>query len=81
MVRLKARENTTMPLLVLSFDPHPEAYFSPHTAPARLSSLGERVLMLRKTGVDIACIVPFDRHLAVIEHLVFDSFIALVIRT
>lgn len=69
----KYADELALPLLVLSFNPHPEAYFSPHTAPARLSSLGEKVVMLRKTGVDIACIVPFDRHLAVIEHLVFEE--------
>ncbi|MCP4009509.1 MAG: bifunctional riboflavin kinase/FAD synthetase [Proteobacteria bacterium] len=57
-----------LPLVVLSFDPHPEAYFSPETAPARLSSLGERVVMLQKLGVNIACILPFDADLAAIEH-------------
>jgi riboflavin kinase/FMN adenylyltransferase len=57
-----------LPLVVLSFDPHPEAYFSPDTAPARLSSLGERVVMLQKMGVNIACILPFDADLAAIEH-------------
>ncbi len=60
-----------LPLIVLSFDPHPEAYFSPETAPARLSSLGERVAMLQRMGVDIACIMPFDAELAAIEHQAF----------
>ncbi len=66
-------DELSLPLLVLSFDPHPEAYFSPLTAPARLSSLGERVVMLQKLGVDIACIVPFDCDLAAIEHMVFEK--------
>ena len=57
-----------LPLIVLSFDPHPEAYFSPQTAPARLSSLGERVVMLQKLGVDVACIMPFDGELAEKDH-------------
>lgn len=57
-----------LPLIVLSFDPHPEAYFSPETSPARLSSLGERVVMLQKLGVDVACIMPFNGRLAAIEH-------------
>lgn len=57
-----------LPLIVLSFDPHPEAYFSPQTSPARLSSLGERVVMLQKLGVDVACIMPFDGELAEKDH-------------
>lgn len=57
-----------LPLVVLSFDPHPEAYFSPKTAPARLSSLTERVLLLEECGVDVACIVPFNAKFAGIEH-------------
>ena len=60
-----------LPLVVLSFDPHPEAHFSPRTAPARLSSLAERVLLLRECGVDIACIMPFNARLAGIEHMSF----------
>ncbi len=62
-----------LPLVVLSFDPHPEAYFSPQAAHARLSSLGERVMMLQRSGVDVACIVPFDSGLAAIEHREFDQ--------
>jgi len=57
-----------LPLLVLSFDPHPEAYFSPESTPARLSSLGERVLLLKEHGVDIACVMPFAEPLAALEH-------------
>lgn len=60
-----------LPLVVLSFDPHPEAHFSPETAPARLSSLTERVLLLDECGVDVACIMPFNAKLAGIEHILF----------
>jgi len=66
-----------LPLIVLSFDPHPEAYFSPATAPPRLSSLGERVVMLQRMGVNIACILPFDADLAAIEH---HEFVARILR-
>jgi len=61
-----------LPLLVLSFDPHPEAYFSPETAPPRLSSLAERVLLLKEYGVDIACVMPFVASLASLAH---DEFV------
>lgn len=64
-------DKLNLPLVVLSFDPHPEAYFSPETAPARLSSLAERVLLLDQCGVDVACIMPFNAKLAGIEHLSF----------
>lgn len=60
-----------LPLVVLSFDPHPEAHFSPETAPARLSSLVERVLLLDECGVDVACIMPFNAKLAGIKHVSF----------
>ena len=62
-----------LPLVVLSFDPHPEAYFSPEAAHARLSSLGERVIMLQRSGVDVAGIVPFDSGLAAIGYREFDQ--------
>ncbi len=66
-------DKLALPMLVLSFDPHPDAYFSPDTVPTRLSSLSERVVMLQKLGADIACIVPFDRELAVIKHEEFEE--------
>ncbi len=74
---LKAARNKAdslnLPLVVMSFDPHPEAYFSPSTAPPRLSSLAERVLLLGENGVDVACIMPFNAGLAGIEHQAFVS--------
>lgn len=60
-----------IPLLVMSFDPHPEAYFSAHDQSARLSSIGERVLGLKQLKVDIACILPFNRALAELSHTEF----------
>lgn len=66
-------DDLKLPLVVLSFDPHPEAHFSPETAPPRLSSLAERVLLLGECGVDVACIMPFNAQLAGIEHLSFVS--------
>ncbi len=53
-----------LPLLVLSFDPHPEAYFASGEAPARLDSFAERVMLFKAAGVDLACIVPFNAALA-----------------
>lgn len=69
----KRADELKLPLLVLSFDPHPEAYFSPETAPPRLSSLAERVLLLQEYGVDIACVMPFLSSLASLAHHEFVS--------
>jgi riboflavin kinase/FMN adenylyltransferase len=57
-----------VPLLVLSFDPHPDVWFSPQSVYARLSSLAERALMFKHHGVDLACIVPFNGELANLAH-------------
>ena len=62
-----------LPLLVMSFDPHPEAFFAGNKAHARLSSLGERVVMLQQLGVDAACILPFNARLAGVSH---DRFVS-----
>ena len=66
-----------LPLVVLSFDPHPENYFAPEAAPPRLSSLGERVMMLQSLDVDIACIMPFNRELASLSH---GDFVSAILR-
>ena len=60
-----------LPLLVMSFDPHPEAFFLRAKEPARLSSMGERIVGLHKAGVDIACILPFNQKLADFSHIEF----------
>lgn len=62
-----------VPLLVLSFDPHPAAYFLPDIIHQRINSFGERVLSLSNAGVDIACIVPFNTALAALSHEAFSD--------
>lgn len=65
-----------LPLLVMSFDPHPEAYFSAQSPSARLGNIGERILGFKQSGVDIACILPFNQALAELSHTDFvDSII------
>lgn len=60
-----------IPLLVMSFDPHPADYFSPAMAPARLNNLIERVIALHDFGANIACIMPFNAALARMSHKTF----------
>ena len=68
-----AAEVRSLPLVVLSFDPHPEAYFSGLEAPARLGSLGERAMALQALGVDILCVMPFNQRLAQMPHHAFED--------
>ncbi|MBA2351749.1 MAG: bifunctional riboflavin kinase/FAD synthetase [Burkholderiales bacterium] len=46
------------------FEPHPREYFSPNDAPARLTSLREKITLLSHYGVRRVYICRFDRSLA-----------------
>lgn len=50
--------------IALTFDPHPAELLSPHTAPARLTSLDRRLELLAEAGLDAVVIEPFTRELA-----------------
>lgn len=62
----KARE-LALPATVLTFEPHPRELFAPDQAPARLSSLREKLQLLEDCGVDRAHVCRFNRRLAAIE--------------
>jgi len=49
-----------LPASVLTFEPHPREYFSPHDAPTRLTSLREKLLLLGDNGVDHVHVQRFD---------------------
>ena len=51
MLTDKAR-SLALPAVVLTFEPHPREYFFPASAPARLASLREKLLLLAGCGVD-----------------------------
>lgn len=59
----KARE-LALPAAVLTFEPHPREFFAPQSAPARLTSLREKISLLDAQGVDEAYICHFNRRLA-----------------
>jgi riboflavin kinase / FMN adenylyltransferase len=61
-----------LPAAVLTFEPHPREFFSPSDAPARLSTLREKLLLLSAAGVDRVHICRFDAHLAALSA---DAFI------
>jgi riboflavin kinase/FMN adenylyltransferase len=57
---------------VLTFEPLPREFFAPGRAPARLTSLRERVDLLRQHGVRHAFVQRFDARFAAIEPADFE---------
>lgn len=49
-----------LPAAVLTFEPHPREYFAPDSAPARLSSLREKLVLLQGYGVDQVYVCRFN---------------------
>ncbi|MFZ4537701.1 bifunctional riboflavin kinase/FAD synthetase [Propionivibrio sp.] len=65
LVRLKAsaaRENL-LPA-VLTFEPHPREFFAPESAPARLSTLREKLELIADEGVALAYVCHFNARFA-----------------
>ncbi len=53
-----------VPCSVLTFEPHPREFFSPATAPARLSRLRDKLELIADAGVDCTHVLPFGARLA-----------------
>jgi riboflavin kinase/FMN adenylyltransferase len=66
----KARE-LGLPATVMTFEPHPRELFAPDQAPARLTSLREKLNLLEASGVDRVFICHFNARLAALEAEVF----------
>jgi riboflavin kinase/FMN adenylyltransferase len=49
---------------VMTFEPHPREFFAPETAPARLSSLREKLEHFAEAGVETTYVCRFNRLLA-----------------
>ncbi|ADI28922.1 bifunctional riboflavin kinase/FAD synthetase [Methylotenera versatilis] len=49
---------------VMTFEPHPREFFAPETAPARLSSLREKLEHFAEAGVETTYVCRFNRRLA-----------------
>ena len=49
---------------VVTFEPLPQAFFRPEQAPARLSTVYQKLDLLRSAGVDMTWLMRFDRQLA-----------------
>jgi len=59
----KSRE-LRLPCSVLTFEPHPREFFSPASAPARLTRLREKLELIAESGVDRVHVMRFDARLA-----------------
>ena len=59
-----AADERGLPLVAVTFDPHPMAVLRPEHAPSMLSSLDARADLLAGAGVDHVLVVPFDRDVA-----------------
>jgi riboflavin kinase / FMN adenylyltransferase len=60
----KAAESFGVPAAVMTFEPQPQEFFAPDQAPARLTSLREKLELLAGTGIDRAYVCRFDYRLA-----------------
>ncbi|ANY08378.1 bifunctional riboflavin kinase/FAD synthetase [Pseudonocardia sp. HH130630-07] len=56
-----------LPVVVVTFDPHPAEVVRPGTHPARLSTLDRRADLVARTGADVFCVLPFTEQLSRME--------------
>ena len=65
-----------LPPCVMTFEPHPREFFAPDQAPARLTTLREKLELLAAQGLERAHVLRFDYRLA---QITADDFIERVI--
>lgn len=53
--------------MVLTFEPHPREFFTPDSAPARLTTLREKLELLSDAGAQQAMICPFNARFAALS--------------
>jgi riboflavin kinase/FMN adenylyltransferase len=49
---------------LVTFEPLPQAFFSPVRAPARLTSVRQKLQQFRESGIDLVWMMRFNQHLA-----------------
>jgi riboflavin kinase/FMN adenylyltransferase len=59
-----AADRLDVPLVAVTFDPHPMAVLRPEHAPSMLTGLEERAVLLGAVGVDHVLALPFDLAMA-----------------
>src|SRR5574343_1954752 len=58
---------TSLVPMVLTFEPHPREFFAPASAPARLTTLREKLELLADCGAVQAMICPFNARFAALS--------------
>jgi riboflavin kinase/FMN adenylyltransferase len=53
-----------LPVVVITFEPQPNEFFSPDNAPARLSRFREKIEALRSYAIEQLCVLRFNHKLA-----------------
>src|SRR5690349_17949618 len=61
-----------LPACVMTFEPHPREFFAPDQAPARLTTLREKLELIEAEGVERAHVLRFNYKLA---QITADDFI------
>ncbi len=61
-----ARERQLVPM-VLTFEPHPREFFAPGSAPARLTTVREKLELLADCGASQAMVCPFNAKFAALS--------------
>lgn len=56
-----------LPPTILTFEPHPREFFAPASAPARLTTLREKLELLAELGVEQAMVCPFNASFAALS--------------
>lgn len=65
LTRLKAAAaERGLPAAVMTFEPHPREVFTPALAPARLTSLREKIELFKQHGIDRMVLVHFSQRFA-----------------
>jgi riboflavin kinase / FMN adenylyltransferase len=65
-----------LPLVVVTFDPHPDEVVRPGSHPPLLCTLRFRIELLGRLGADAVCVLPFDVELS---QLAAEDFVRLVL--
>jgi len=64
-------KSCAMESCVMTFEPHPREFFAPDQAPARLTSLREKLELLAEIGIDRVLVCRFDFDFARVEAQAF----------
>ncbi|MGH3383993.1 MAG: bifunctional riboflavin kinase/FAD synthetase [Nocardioidaceae bacterium] len=62
--RVGAQRDGGLPVVAVTFDPHPIAVLRPEHAPTIITTIEDRARLLADAGVDDVLVVPFDRETA-----------------